>query len=83
MLRGESLNKEGREQLSEALEMIMQAQHIISQVTAEEEEKHSNLESAGLEYSPVGERMENGISHLYTAHDSCDEAINYIEEAMA
>ena len=77
------MNKEGREQLSGALEMIMQAQHIIHQVTAEEEEKHSNLESAGLEYSPVGERMEYGIEQLYSAHDSCDEVANYIEEAMA
>lgn len=77
------MNKEGREQLSEALEMIMQAQHIIHQVTAEEEEKHSNLESAGLEYSPVGERMGQAIENLYSSHDSCDEAINYIEEAMS
>ena len=52
------MNRHARKQLAEAEQLIQSAKAIIDEVLEEEEEKMSNLEMVGLEFSPNGERMQ-------------------------
>ena len=75
------MNKYGRKQLAEAQLLIQSAKEIIDDVLEEEEEKMSNLEMVGLEYSPNGERMQEAIDALCEAQEACDTCENALQEA--
>lgn len=77
------MNKYGRKQLAEAEQLIQSAKAIIDDVLEEEEEKMSNLEMVGLEFSPNGERMQEAIDALYEAQEACDTCETALQEASA
>jgi hypothetical protein len=77
------MNKYGRKQLAEAEQLIQSAKAIIDEVLEEEEEKMSNLEVVGLEFSPNGERMQEAIDALYEAQEACDACETALQEASA
>ena len=77
------MNRHARKQLAEAEQLIQSAKAIIDEVLEEEEEKMSNLEMVGLEFSPNGERMQEAIDALYEAQEACDTCETALQEASA
>lgn len=65
------MNKQRRKQIAAAIELIEQAQAILEEVTAEEQEAYDNLPE-GIQLSERGELMEEYIYALESFQDALD-----------
>ena len=65
------MNKQRRKQIAAAIELIEQAQAILEEVTAEEQEAYDNLPE-GIQASERGELMEEYIYTLGSFQDALD-----------
>lgn len=65
------MNKQRRKQIAAAIELIEQAQAILEEVTAEEQEAYDNLPE-GIQASERGELMEEYIYTLEGFQDALD-----------
>ncbi len=75
------MNKERRKELQEICSLIIEAQ-VRLETFIEEEEAYKDSMPEYLQSSERYERAEEVISNLDDAHDSLDETLGYIEEAM-
>ena len=66
------MNKQRRNRIAEALELISQARGILEEVKDEEQESYENLPES-LQYGERGEQMQENV-------DSLEEFIGYLEE---
>ena len=66
------MNKQRRNRIAEALELISQARGILEEVKDEEQESYENL-PVSLQYGERGEQMQENV-------DSLEEFIGYLEE---
>lgn len=74
------MNKQNRKELDRAIVLIEQAQSIIQNIRDEEDEKFNNLTEA-LQQTERGQKMEQNVDTLDSALSSCEEVIEYIQEA--
>lgn len=74
------MNKQRRKRITEAMELLQQAQAIIEEVKDEEQDAFDNLPE-GLQGSERGEAMEEAISNLEEAYDNMDDIISSLEAA--
>lgn len=73
------MNKDRRNRLEKAKDIIEQAQIVIEDVMTEEEMAFDNL-SEGLQQTMRGETMENNIDILNDMKDLIDEVIEKFDE---
>lgn len=66
------MNKIRRKELNRAMELLAEARAIIEQVQEEEQESFDNMPE-GLQYSELGEKIEENAGRL-------EEVAGYIEE---
>ena len=66
------MNKQRRNRIAEALELISQARDILEEVKDEEQGSYENLPES-LQYGERGEQMQENV-------DSLEEFIGYLEE---
>jgi hypothetical protein len=66
------MNKQRRNRIAEALELISQARGILEEVKDEEQESYENLPES-LQYGERGEQMQENV-------DSLEKFIGYLEE---
>ena len=66
------MNKQRRNRIAEALELISQARGILEEVKDEEQESYENLPES-LQHGERGEQMQENV-------DSLEEFIGYLEE---
>lgn len=75
------MNKQDRNELARAIDLIEQAKEIVSNIMYSEQEKFDNL-SEGLQQTERGQKFEENVSNLESVDGSLCEAIDYIETLM-
>lgn len=75
------MNKERRNQIQQAIDLINEAKGIFDLVMAEEQEAFDNLPE-GLQGADKGQAMETAIAALEDASGGCDAVIDSCNEAM-
>lgn len=69
------MNKQRRNKLGKAFDLVAQAKDILEEVKDEEQEAHDNLPE-NFQYGEKGEEMEGYIEMI-------DEAFNYLDDASS
>lgn len=75
------MNKPRRKELSKALQMIIDAMHIIEQVQEEEQESFDNMPE-GLQSSELGEKIEENAERLYEIYDNLNDMESELEDII-
>lgn len=75
------MNKQRRTELEKAIELLNQAQSIISTCQEEEQECFDNL-NEGLQATERGQKFGENADSLQSAYDDIDSVIEYVNNAM-
>lgn len=75
------MNKQRRKRITEAIELLEQAQQIIEEVKDEEQEAYDNLPE-GLQCGERGEAMKEAVNNLEESYDSVGDIIDTLEAAQ-
>jgi len=76
------MNKQRREELQKAIELLEQANSIIEDCNQQETEYFDNIPES-LQNGQRGELSNNAINSMEEAYQSIEESISSIEEAMS
>jgi hypothetical protein len=72
------MNKQRRQRIAKALDLLAQAHELVDTVLSEESEAYENMPE-GLQQSERGAQMEAAVDALNEASNSLDEAVAQLE----
>ena len=75
------MNAQRRKSIQEVIDQLTDLQSTVEMLRAEEQEVYDNLPE-NLQGSERGEAMSEAAENLYSAYDSIDEVLEYLNTAI-